>query len=137
MLDALPGRMNLASQWVAANTPSIATNKNTMKPITILGLLAVSFCLITPVEAKGGNNNKEAQKRKQEREQKRQERAAKRDAIDEFLKPRDLNKDGSLTLDEFLSGETDKEEGARKFEEANKNGDRYLTKKEIEEMLGV
>ncbi|HSP44039.1 MAG TPA: hypothetical protein VLO11_14290 [Luteolibacter sp.] len=107
-----------------------------MKPITILGLLAFSFCLITPVEAKG-NNNKEAQKRKQERENKRKERAAKRDAIEEFLKPRDGNNDGSLTLDEFLSGETDKEAGAKKFEEANKNGDRYLTRKEIEDMLGV
>jgi len=108
-----------------------------MKPIVIPALLALSFCLITPVEAKGGNNNKEAQKRKAERETKRKERADKREALDEFMKPRDKNNDGSLTIDEFLSGESDKEAGMKKFEQYNKNGDRSLTKTEIEDMLGL
>lgn len=107
-----------------------------MKSIAIPALIALSFCLVTPVEAKG-NNNKEAQKRKAEREAKRNEREQKREAIDEFMNPRDKNNDGSLTIDEYLSAETDKEAAMKKFEQFNKNGDRSLTRSEIEDMLGL
>jgi hypothetical protein len=122
----------------AATKPIIA-----MKPTYILALLALSFCLITPVGAQNKNNSgqraaqQEAQRRKQEREQKRNDRAEKRDAIDEFMRPRDKNNDGSLTLDEFMSAESDKEEGLKKFNKYNKNGDRSLTKSEIADMLGL
>jgi|688.fasta_scaffold1085025_1 hypothetical protein len=110
-----------------------------MKPIRNLALLALTLCLMTPAEAqnqKKAAQNK-AQMRKQEREEKRNERAEKRDAIEEFMGPRDKNNDGSLTLDEFLSEESDREEGTKKFQQFNKNGDRSLTKSEIAAMLGL
>ena len=110
-----------------------------MKPTKILALMAMSFCLIaTPAEARGNNKGQaEAKKRKEERAKKRQDREQKREAIDDFLKPLDKNKDGSLTIDEFLAGESDKEEGMKKFQSVNKNGDRTLTRSEIEALLGI
>ena len=49
----------------------------------------------------------------------------------------DANKDGTLSIDEYLTGETDKESAMKKFQEHNKNGDRQLTKAEIADMLGL
>lgn len=97
-----------------------------------LALIVISLVLTNPVEAK--NNKKE---REEEKQKKREENEKRRDALNDFIKPRDVNKDSSLTLDEFLSGETDKEEGKKKFDRYNENGDRTLSKSEIAEMLGV
>lgn len=108
-----------------------------MKPFSILGLLALSVCLLSPVEAGNNGGNDDAKKKKQEREKKQAEREKKRDAVKAFMEPRDKNNDGSLSMDEFLEGETDKEEGKKKFDQFNKNGDRSLTKSEIEAMLGL
>jgi Ca2+-binding EF-hand superfamily protein len=108
-----------------------------MKPIKILGLLALSLCLLSPpAEAKGGGGAA-AKKKKEEREKKRKENAEKRDALEDYMSGVDKNKDGSLTFEEFISGESDAAEGKRKFDRFNKNGDRYLTKTEILEMLGL
>ena len=102
-----------------------------MKPIKILGLLTLSLCLMSPpVEAAGKGD---ADKKKKEREMKRAENAKKRQAMDDYITPLDKNKDGSLTFDEFIEGESDKEAGRKKFDRYNKNGDRYLTKAEISE----
>lgn len=60
-----------------------------------------------------------------------------REAIKDFLETKDKNKDGSLTKDEFISDEDDKEAAGKKFDEANKNGDRALSKSEISDMLGL
>ena len=107
-----------------------------MKPIKILGLLALSLCLMSPpVEAAGKGDA--GKKKKEEREKKRAENAKKRQTMDDYITPLDKNKDGSLTFDEFIEGETDKEAGKTKFERYNKNGDRYLTKAEISDMLGL
>lgn len=107
-----------------------------MKPIKIIGLLALSLCLMSPpVEAAG--KGAAAKKKKAERERKREENAKKRQAIEDYMTPLDKNKDGSLTFDEFIVGESDKEAGKTKFERYNKNGDRYLTRAEIEEMLSL
>ncbi len=77
-----------------------------------------------------------AAKRKQEAAEK-----AKRDkissAIDDFLEDHDRNKDGSVTLEEFSGSSTDVSGAADKFSQFNKNRDRYLSKKEIQEMLGL
>ncbi|MFM2171153.1 MAG: hypothetical protein RI957_1382 [Verrucomicrobiota bacterium] len=77
-----------------------------------------------------------AEKRKQEAAEK-----AKRDkiddAIDGFLKDHDRNKDGSVTLDEFSAGSPEGKGAEEKFAQFNKNRDRYLSKKEIQEMLGL
>ncbi len=59
------------------------------------------------------------------------------EAIDEVLEPKDKNKDGSLTRDEFIADESDKEGAGKRFDEANKNRDRVLHKNEIGEMLGA
>jgi Ca2+-binding EF-hand superfamily protein len=102
-----------------------------MKPIKIIGILALSLCLMSPpVEAA-------VNKKKEEREKKRAESAKKRQAMEDYMTPLDKNKDGSLTFDEFIAGESDKEAGKTKFDRYNKNGDRYLTRAEIEEMLSL
>lgn len=62
---------------------------------------------------------------------------AYRDAINAYLEPKDTNHDGSISLQEFIADESDKESATKKFEEANKNGDRALTKDEIAVMLGA
>jgi len=79
-----------------------------------------------------------AAEKKQDADDKiREARAKDREAIKSFLEPKDKNKDGSLTLDEFISDEEDKGAARKRFEEANKNGDRMLSKSEISEMLGL
>jgi len=108
-----------------------------MKPIKILGLLALSLCLLSPPVEAAGKGAGDAKKKKEEREKKRAENAKKRDALKDYMEPLDKNNDGTLSLDEFLAGETSKEEGMKKFERFNKNGDRSLTKAEIEDMLGL
>jgi hypothetical protein len=102
-------------------------------------LVVISFLALTaaPVEAATKNNNKKAQEEKAKKEKERAERKKAREAVDAFMKPRDKNKDGSLTKDEFLSGETDKAAGEKKFNDANKNNDRALYKSEIQAMLGL
>lgn len=106
-----------------------------MKPLKILSLLALSvFLLSPPVEAA---DNPDAKKKKEEKEKKREENAKKREKVKDYMTPLDKNKDGSLSIDEFLSGETSKEEGMKKFDRFNKNGDRTLTRAEIEDMLGL
>lgn len=99
----------------------------------ILALLVLSFVLIAPAEAQK-NNKKE---KEEEKKRKREENENRRNALDEFIKPRDKNKDGSLTLDEFLNVEIDKDAAKKKFEQYNENGDRYLTRSEIASMLGL
>jgi hypothetical protein len=106
-----------------------------------LALFAILAALTTSVEAKkGGNNKRQAEQAKKEEARKQKERAEReqrRDKIEAFMKDRDGNKDGSLTKDEFISGETDKEQGGKKFDEYNKNKDRYLSKSEIQDLLGI
>jgi Ca2+-binding EF-hand superfamily protein len=107
-----------------------------MKPIKILGLLALSLCLMSPpVEAAGKGDA--GKKKKEEREKKRAENEKNRKAVEDYMTPLDKNKDGSLTFDEFIEAETDKAAGKTKFDRYNKNGDRYLTRAEIEDMLGI
>lgn len=53
------------------------------------------------------------------------------------LDPKDQNKDNQLTKDEFIVGETNAAAAAAKFDEANTNSDRVLTKSEIKKMLGL
>ena len=93
-----------------------------------------------PVEAKK-NNNKQNQKAAQEREKKEKAEREKKDRInkeiEDYLADRDKNKDKSLTLEEFASGESDAAAAASKFTQYNKNKDRYLSKAEIKDMLGL
>ena len=82
-------------------------------------------------------NNAAQQKKEAEKKKKREEREARADAINNFLKKKDANNDGTVTMDEYLADETDKEAALKKFQENNKNGDRSLTKSEIADLLGL
>ena len=110
-----------------------------MKPI--LGALLIGI-LVVPAEARKilppgkAERKREKVEEKQEQKEKR-ERDRKHDAVDAFLETWDTDHDGSLTRDEYLVGEPDKAAGGKKFDQANKNGDRYLMRSEIEELLGL
>lgn len=96
--------------------------------------------MIAAAEAKQGNNqdaNKRAQQDKAKKKIEKEERDKKRETIVDYLKDKDTNHDGSLTLEEFLTGEGDAATATKKFDEANKNHDRYLSKGEISDMLGL
>lgn len=110
-----------------------------MKSAHLLALTAILLALASPAEA--NNRNREAQQRAQkekaEREKKRKERRDVNEKVKEYIKDLDTNKDNSLSLEEFLGGEDDKEAATRKFNEFNKNKDRSLSKSEVQEMLGL
>lgn len=107
-------------------------------------LLLLTAAAILATSAEGANRNnrnkwlqEQAKKEEARKKKEKAEREHRRNGIEKFLEPRDANKDGSLTKDEFLSGEQDKEEGAKRFDKFNKNGDRFLAKSEIQDMLGL
>ncbi|MCW1926226.1 hypothetical protein OKA05_26955 [Luteolibacter arcticus] len=107
-----------------------------MKAIPIVLIIA---SLVVSVDAKP---NRAAQRKRDKAEEKReaQERKArevKRDAIQGYLDKKDKNHDGSLSRDEFLTGEADQKAAGKKFDTYNKNGDRALSKSEIETLLGL
>ncbi|MCW1887361.1 hypothetical protein OKA04_21670 [Luteolibacter flavescens] len=107
-----------------------------MKTTAIALFLAA---LIVPSHLASAREREREDPRKEE-ERKKQERAdkdRKRDAVKDFLKKKDKNKDSSISRDEYLADEEDKEAAGKKFDEYNKNGDRSLTKKEIEALLGL
>lgn len=60
-----------------------------------------------------------------------------REAIKSYMEDIDKNNDGSLSKDEYMASEDDKEAAGKAFDTANKNGDRSLSKTEIGEMLGA
>jgi len=95
-----------------------------------------------PAEAQNRRNrNGAAQKAMAEKRKQEAAEKAKRDkineAIDDFLKDHDRNKDKSVTLEEFTGSSGDAKDAESKFQQFNKNGDRYLSKKEIQELLGL
>jgi hypothetical protein len=94
--------------------------------------------------AKGNNNKhnnaaqlKAAKAAQEKREKERKERDEKNKKIKSFLDGCDANHDGSVSRDEFVAGESNKEKALEKFKDANKNGDSSLTKSEIADMLGL
>ena len=106
-----------------------------MKYLTCLMTALIMVTSVTTIDA--AQNKGQANKKEEERKKKREEREAKNKAIKTFMEGKDANKDGTLSIDEYLTGETDKEAAMKKFQEHNKNGDRALTKAEIADMLGL
>lgn len=108
------------------------------KPFVII---AAALLLIVPVEAgkskDGGAANAKAQQDKKEKEEKRAANDKRREAVNALLKEKDTNHDGSLSRDEYLVGESDAAAAGAKFDKSNKNGDRQLSRKEIEDLLGI
>lgn len=106
----------------------------------LLSLLLVMLSLSVSVEAKQNNQaKKQAAQNKAAEAQKKKEKEArdkKREAIDNVLEPKDKNHDGSLTKEEYLTGEADQDAASKRFDSLNKNGDRYLTRSELEVSLG-
>ena len=107
-----------------------------IQTLVVVSLLAVFAAPVQRMQERHLANDK-AEKEKAEKEKERAERKRVREAVEAFITPRDKNKDGSLTKEEFLSGETDKAAGEKKFNDANKNNDRALYKTEIQAMLGL
>ncbi len=71
------------------------------------------------------------------RKRKRRSWKKKRAAVEEVLKAKDKNDDGSLTKDEYLAGEADAEAATKIFDKFNKNKDRALSKEELAASLGM
>ncbi len=101
----------------------------------LIATLALSLSIAAAGAAQDGNEKaKEKEKAKQEEKAAREK---KREAVNEVLKAKDKNDDGSLTLDEYLTGESDIEAATKNFEKFNKNKDRALSKEEIAASLGM
>jgi hemolysin activation/secretion protein len=107
--------------------------------IFILAVASLFMSLVVPAEAqrKGRNNqqNQRAQQERKKREAEQKAREKKHEALASYMKPKDKNHDGSLTKEEFMTGEGDADAAGKKFDQYNLNKDRYLTKTEIEAML--
>lgn len=100
-------------------------------------IAALSLTLsITVATAAGGGKEKAKAKEKAKQEEKAA-RDKKRDAVNEILRAKDKNNDGSLSLQEYLTGETDVEAATKNFEKFNKNKDRALSKEEIAASVGM
>ncbi len=108
-----------------------------MKPIVYM---LTALMLIATAEAKKkGGNKQQSEKNKQaelEKKMKKEERDKQRKEVEEVLEAKDSNNDGSLTRDEYLTGEADVKAASERFDEYNKNRDRYLSKGEIANSLG-
>lgn len=109
-----------------------------------LAYLITALSLIAAVDAKPRCNNHrgnqmsaQAKAAKAKKEKERKERDEKNKKINDFLDDMDTNHDGSIHKDEYLAGKNNKDGSLRKFEEANKNHDSYLTKSEIADLLGL
>jgi len=107
--------------------------------------IMIAMLLFSTVEAdaKGNNHNHNAAQQKaakaaqKKREKEHKEREEKNKLIMNYLQGVDTNHDGSVSRDEFLAPESNKEKALKMFDAANKNRDSSLTKSEIADMLGV
>ena len=84
----------------------------------------------------GGYNHGAWLKQQRERAARRTERLLRIEILNEYMDPIDTNNDGSISRDEFVAYEGS-DSAQDRFDEANKNGDRYLTKSEIAKMIDI
>lgn len=106
-----------------------------MKPLVFV---LAAFAMIATVEARQSSGAaKAAQAQKAKLDKEKAERDRKRGAVKELLDSKDTNHDGSLTKDEYIAGEADADAAGKRFDQFNKNKDRYLQKEEIEALLGL
>jgi DNA replication protein DnaC len=119
-----------------------------MKLIQTLALASSLLVAVgTHAEAQNRNNRnnnnynqralEEARKKKAERDKKRAQSKKNHEAVKKYLETYDTNKDKSISRDEFLAAAHDKARAESEFDKFNKNKDRYLSRKEIEAMLGL
>lgn len=101
--------------------------------------LIAALVLISPLHAKqkkkGGGMSPEQKQEQAEKQKEKAEDAKTRQAAKAILDVKDKNNDGSLSLDEYLIGESDAAAATAKFTKINLNGDRYVSKGELEKSL--
>lgn len=104
-----------------------------------LAYLMTALMLVTTAEARKYNKAAAAaaKRAEQQKQKERRERERKYEALKKFLDAKDPNHDGSVSLEEYLAGEANAGTATKKFEKYNKNHDRYLSKSEISDMLGL
>lgn len=109
-----------------------------MRPLTVL--IAI-LSLTASVEAKVNKQNaakaKQAKQAELQEKKEKKEKENKREAINKVMEAKDKNHDGSLTKDEYLTGEADQDGASKRFDQFNKNGDRSLSRTELEDSLGL
>lgn len=101
-------------------------------------LTFAALLLLSP-PATAGNDEDKPDKRKERKENQEKEREKRKEtwkAAQEALKAKDTNGDGSLSKEEYVAGESNADEAAKKFDKFNTNGDRVLSKSEFLESLG-
>ena len=107
----------------------------------IISVLSIAlFVSSLPVAAKNTSQQQAALARQMKEAEDRAEKMRKNTinkAIEDFLSVHDKNRDKSVTLEEYVASESDAAEAEKKFKQYNKNNDRYLSKSEIQEMLGL
>ena len=77
------------------------------------------------------------EKQRQDLEKEKAEREKRRDAVKSVMDAKDKNHDGSLSKDEYLTGEADAEAAGKTFDQFNKNKDRFLSKSELADSLSL
>ena len=117
-----------------------------MKPLVIT---AISLSMIVSAEARKkegqdggapppqGQPQNPAQEKQKQKEADKAARDSKRKAVQEVMEAKDKNHDGSLSKEEYLAGEANQEDAGKKFDEFNKNKDRFLSKGELIALLGL
>lgn len=117
---------------------TIIAKSKLMKIIASFLFLSL-FAGLMPVQANPHNNA--AQKAWEEKKRKQKEERERKSKINQqvvdYIAGRDQNNDKSLTLEEFATGESNAEAAASTFKLYNKNNDRYLSKTEVKELLGL
>ena len=100
-------------------------------------IAALSLTLSITVATAAGDAREKAKAKEKAKQEEKAARDKKRDAVNEILKAKDKNDDGSLSLQEYLTGEADVEAATKNFEKFNKNKDRALSKEEIAASVGM
>jgi hypothetical protein len=110
-----------------------------MKPFLVA---ALALSMISIVEARkkeddGKNPQQQQQEKQKQKEADKAARESKRKAVQQALEAKDKNHDGSLSKEEYITGEADAEAATKKFDEFNKNKDRFLSKGELADSLDL
>lgn len=131
------GRCVRLSRTSPSSNPT--TFKSSMKPfvIAVLGLCLMHGTVEAAHKPPAPNPQQKQEEKKKEKEKEKADREKRRTGVQALMEAKDKNKDGSLTKDEYIAGETDAAAAAKKFDQFNKNKDRCLSKGEIADLLGL
>ncbi|MES2996723.1 MAG: hypothetical protein V4733_07930 [Verrucomicrobiota bacterium] len=77
------------------------------------------------------------EKKEDPRKVRKEQREKETAAIKAFLAAKDTDNDKQISKQEFIANEADQAAATQKFDAANTNGDRFLTKREIKKVLGL